>query len=1051
MAVAVVVACMTVAVPLALAAAPSVTIEGASNVEYTTAIFKGTVDPGSESAEYRFQYVSDEEFANSEWSNAEAVGGGSVAAGAGPTAVETEASGLRPGITYHLRLVAENPLGETSSAVAPTFTTKTVTPPTATLDPVSGVSGTTAHFVGHVNPNAPGPAPQDPAFETQWRFECNPECEGLVGGSIAADDSSHEVSADATGLNPNRSYEVRLIAENRGGLTEAGPEPFNTPAMAPTVITASNSAVSETEATVSAQILPGGLPTTAHIEYGLTAAYGQSTAESLPIGSDNSAHEVLVRIAALQAGTTYHWRVVASNGAGVTDGPDRTFTTFTAPSQGGGCPNELLRLGFGAQLPDCRAYEQASPIDKNGGNVGVVPNFVQAAEDGGAVTFYSLAGLPGGTGAQDYPAYLATRGRDGWSTQGLYPPASLGDSARLRGWSPDLSLSFAQLRSTLSPAGFGVFERNSLTGAVRQVTPFEEPRDLAAEVAYVGISKDDRVVTFEDTSALTPGAVPGRPNLYVLDRSTGSVRLAGALNDGSAPTGGAFAGPYAWFGKELGEPPNTELGGSIEKFYTEDAISGDGRRVSFTASGTGQLYVRTNVTEPQSTLVGGGCSEPTKACTLQASASQKTNGTGVGGTDPAGPAPAAYLASPPESPFVYFSSPEELTNNANTGSADQGRDLYRYDTSSGKLLDLAPDFSDPNGAEAIGLLGTSADGSYVYFAANGVLAPGATAGNCEVPVGGQCNLYMWHDGALTYIARLDADIHSGTYQNGNSDAANWEPRGEGLATGAVEKTARVSSDGRVLLFRSQSRQTAFDNGGIPELYRYEAGGSKICVSCSPGGALPTNPAEVVGYRGEVEPSPKPAPKLTRNLSADGSKVFFQTSEPLVPGDTNSVTDVYEWEKEGGPSCPVGRATGCLFLLSPGNEEQESLFGDASASGDDVFIFTYGQLVGQDRDGLRDAYDVKVDGGLASQAGATEIPCVGSNCRGELQAPSPPQEAGSSHFLGAPDQKPKPHKRKKHHKRRQHKGRHPRRGGQRTHHHNTKRVKHHQSGTGGKGR
>ena len=38
--------------------------------------------------------------------------------------------------------------------------------------------------------------------------------------------------------------------------------------------------------------------------------------------------------------------------------------------------------------------------------------------------------------------------------------------------------------------------------------------------------------------------------------------------------------------------------------------------------------------------------------------------------------------------------------------------------------------------------------------------------------------------------------------------------------------------------------------------------------------------------------------LTRNLSEDGSRVFFQTQEALVPQDKNEQTDVYEWEREG---------------------------------------------------------------------------------------------------------------------------------------------------------
>ena len=63
-------------------------------------------------------------------------------------------------------------------------------------------------------------------------------------------------------------------------------------------------------------------------------------------------------------GTTYHYRVVATNElapAGVA-GPDQTFTTETAEQAA--CPNEQLRGGFSARLPDCRAYELVTPPTK---------------------------------------------------------------------------------------------------------------------------------------------------------------------------------------------------------------------------------------------------------------------------------------------------------------------------------------------------------------------------------------------------------------------------------------------------------------------------------------------------------------------------------------------------------------------------------------------------------------------------------------------------------------------------------------------------------------
>jgi hypothetical protein len=77
-------------------------------------------------------------------------------------------------------------------------------------------------------------------------------------------------------------------------------------------------------------------------------------------------------------------------------------------------------------------------------------------------------------------------------------------------------------------------------------------------------------------------------------------------------------------------------------------------------------------------------------------------------------------------------------------------------------------------------------------------------------------------------------------------------------------------------------------------------------------------------------------------------------------------DVYEWEREGTGSCPIGSGSGCVYLISSGKSPDPSYFAEASANGNDVFFFTRQPLVGQDKDELVDVYDARVDGGIASQ-------------------------------------------------------------------------------------
>jgi Ca2+-binding RTX toxin-like protein len=101
----------------------------------------------------------------------------------------------------------------------------------------------------------------------------------------------------------------------------------------PVVATEGTSALTGTSATLKATVNPNGTATTYQFEYGTTETYGTSVpVPGRAIGSGAEAVAVNEAIAGLEPDTTYHYRVLASNEGGETEGADQTFTTEKLPS-----------------------------------------------------------------------------------------------------------------------------------------------------------------------------------------------------------------------------------------------------------------------------------------------------------------------------------------------------------------------------------------------------------------------------------------------------------------------------------------------------------------------------------------------------------------------------------------------------------------------------------------------------------------------------------------------------------------------------------------------
>ena len=518
--------------------------------------------------------------------------------------------------------------------------------------------------------------------------------------------------------------------------------------------------------------------------------------------------------------------------------------------------------------------------------------------------------------------------------------------------------------------GSYTYLRDNATGAFRLLGP--------GSVAFADAADHDSRIIFESREKLVPPAAPNVVNLYEWDGSKPpgeELSLAGALSDGEAPIGGSVAGPG---GPVLGRPP----GGATDKFYTQNTISTDGSRVFFSDGASGQIYMR----------------EPETERTIPVSA---------------GIEPAYWRAATADGSMVFYTEGEDLWR-FNFEKFEESFNKKKKPES--QALVEAREALTGGAAGVLGTLGISTEnGSYAYFVAIGVLADNEND-NGEKAEQGKANLYKWHEGETTFIAQLS---------RAGSDSANWRDflqNGELNGPAQGEKSSRVTPDGMTVLFTSQAQLTSYDNAKNDELYLYEAlSGRLVCVSCNPDGVPATSEAYLASNL-ELSIQPGTRAFLTRNLSEDGSRVFFQTKEALVPQDTNEQTDVYEWEREGAggaDGCTRLSATfsassgGCLYLISTGESASPSYFGDASADGNNVFFFTRQALVGQDQDENYDVYDARVEGGIAAQNPSPPVDCTEEGCLDPtvsspvFSVPSSATFAGVGNLAPAPKGDPKP--------------------------------------------
>jgi hypothetical protein len=678
--------------------------------------------------------------------------------------------------------------------------------------------------------------------------------------------------------------------------------------------------IAEGEAELQAEINPGNLLTSYTFEYTTQQSFeetgnsfaGAATAGSGLLVAGNLDAEVSAVAAGLQPGTQYRFRLVASNERG-SDEAESSFSTYPSePAEPVLCPNRPLRTGFSSTLPDCRAYELATPPDTNArtpvgtGRTGQYFTNRQVSPAGDKVPFRLEGGtLPegGGTGSSLGDPYVSNRGAGGWTTSYIGP-----------------------------------------TGAE---TPAVTP----------GSTSPDQGYSFWATGPKGSASIEGRKTSYVRYPDGHSE----FLGKGSLGT----INPEAT-GTLISE------GGSHIVFATGSAGSAVQLEPQAAPDGTQAIYDRTadGVTHVVSLLPGD---VPLKANENAIYQGASLDGQGVAFRV----GPTLYLRYEDSATFeiaegVGFAS---VAEGGNRIFYVEGGRLWRFDALTGERTPFSTGTVTP--------VNVSADGSSAYFVSTAVLTTQRNPNNAKAK-SGQPNLYFSREGAISFVGTLTARDVVG--EPGPTETID----GLGLWVSAMEPPtpgrlgldpSRSTPDGNALLFESRAPLAGYQPEGHAEIYRYDLAAEELqCISCNPTGLAAQGSASLFSERrGGLSLFYSQA--WLANLRPDGRRAFFQSTEALVPGDTDGLQDVYEWEAEGVGSC--SRPGGCVYLISSGHSSRDEYLWAVSESGDDVFFLSSNVLLPSDADETPSIYDARVGGGFPEPA---EAECQGEGCRPQLTAP-----------------------------------------------------------------
>jgi len=671
---------------------------------------------------------------------------------------------------------------------------------------------------------------------------------------------------------------------------------------------------------------------------------------------------------------------------------------FGSLARADGCPNQQARSEEGwGRLPDCRAYELVSPTQKNGNQAGALqdsPTYSVASPEGEGL-LYGSSGPIGSTSTGVDIFSVARRSSSEWTSSAMLPRSQgqvsfAADQLVAFDPSADLSHVLFSTQGSFAPGNPPGLSSQSLylggqEGSVLWVGEprIPDPNPMLGHVEGDGLwpaggSGSLGVVYFTYYGTLVP-----EDKMLNKEGDSRASHVRGEEPPGKSPWGfyewrggllsnagelppAASNGPFDPYGAVPAAVLNQGFEDTPEEFDNE--VSEDGSRAFFVSPDptldpeekgafrlgrAPELYVRETGADGRHNTVLVSRTELGQPATHGPLALARPSFLGF----------PSYVFASPDGSQAFFESTDRLTSKAPESPFPKE---YDFDVETGTMTYL-PEVTDGKGGYAA-VLASSHDGSRFIF---------ARQNEAGVPA----ELYLGLDSRITKIGQLPALP--------SSQRTTVDP-------------VRATADGSAFVFETDapivsSSGGAFNNGGgYEQVYRYSVATEALsCVSCPPADVVPSGDASLSNDSNQPGPAQgngKSHLVPTRGLSADGSRVFFDTPEALVPQDINGKRDVYEWEN------------GNVFLISSGTGPEDSFFLDSGESGDDVFFATTDALRPADTDGGFDVYDARAPHEPNEVVGfpppVSPAPCL-SDCQGLPSAPPAlGVPSGSATFSGA---------------------------------------------------